>query len=171
MQPRKRWAILTVAAMTAVIAWWPPDGHAADFRAGEVTVSAPWSRATPGPLKVGVVYLQMTNGGATPDRLLGAKTAAAERVEIHGTVNEAGVMRMRPIESIALPPGRTLRFDPASGYHLMLMNLTAPLKEGGEFAMELTFERAGMIALRVTVGAVGAAQPPAEGHDDDDHHH
>ena len=167
----KRLAILTLATLSAVILGWPRGGHGADFRAGAVTVSVPWSRATPGPLKVGVVYLQMTNGGAAPDRLLSAKTAAAERVEFHSTVNEAGVMRMRPAESIDLPPGQTLRFDPTSGFHLMLMNLTAPLKEGGEFAMELTFDRAGVIALRVPVGAVGAAQPPAEGDGGDHGHH
>lgn len=171
MRLNKHLSALSVAVMTAIMACWPQGSHAADFRAGDVTVSAPWSRATPGPLKVGVVYLQMTNGGAAPDRLLSAKTAAAERVEFHSTVNEAGVMRMRPAESIDLPPGQTLRFDPTSGFHLMLMNLTAPLKEGGEFAMELTFDRAGVIALRVPVGAVGAAQPPAEGDGGDHGHH
>lgn len=172
MKLHQRLAILSLAVMTAVILWWPLDSLAADFRAGAVTVSAPWSRATPGPLTVGVVYLQLTNGGAAPDRLLGGKTAAAERVEIHSTENEGGVMRMRSVEAIALPPGQTLRFDPASGFHLMLLNLAAPLKEGGEFALELTFERAGMIALRVPVGAIGALQPPTDG-DDDPHagHH
>ena len=157
--------VVSVAALViAMLVWRPGDSQAADFHSGEITVTTPWARATPGPLTVGVTYLSLTNRGATADRLIGVKTVAAERVELHSTASEDGVMRMRPLESVALQPGQTLRFDPTSGLHLMLVNLSAPLKEGSEFTMQLTFERAGMIEVPVAVGAVGASDAPADPH-------
>ena len=137
-------------------------GQAAEFRAGEMIVTAPWARATPGGIKIGVAYLALTNRGADPDRLLAVQTSMAERVELHTTVTEGGMMRMRAVDSVAVPSGQTVRFDPTTGLHLMLINLSGPLKQGSTFSLQLTFERAGKIEVPVAVGAVGASDAPAD---------
>jgi copper(I)-binding protein len=54
---------------------------------------------------------------------------------------------------VALAPG---------GYHLMFMNLAAPLTEGETVSGELVFERAGKLAVTYEVLGIGA-QGPAEG--------
>lgn len=154
-----RLGIVVVVLAIAALIWRPWRGYDVEFRTGDMTVIAPWARATPGPLKIGAAYMGLTNHGAVPDRLLGAQTPAAERVELHTTISKDGVMQMRPVDSVALPPGQVVRFEPA-GLHFMLMNLAAPLKEGSEFIMQLTFERAGVLEVRVAVGAVGAAASP-----------
>ena len=42
------------------------------------------------------------------------------------------------------------------GYHIMLMGLDAPLKEGDEIELTLTFEKAGDVKVKVPVGGVAA---------------
>lgn len=162
-----RLALLVVAVAIAAWIWWPQRGDAG-FRLGDMTVTTPWARATPGPVKIGAAYLTLTNRGAAPDRLISARSDVAERVELHTNLSTDGMMQMRPLDSVVLPPGQSVRFEP-SGLHLMLINLKAPLQEGSEFALQITFERAGTITVPVKVGAVGSAGMPADGHAG--HHH
>lgn len=165
-----RCGLLVAGLAMAWLADWPSPGAAADFRAGEITVTSPWARATPGGIKIGAAYLTLTNRGAAPDRLLSAQTAVAERVELHSTVTDDGMMRMRMAESVAVPPGQTVRFEPATGLHLMLINLAAPLPQGGSFTLQLTFERAGKIEVPVAIGAAGASAAPGDAAADHSHH-
>ncbi|HIM97483.1 MAG TPA: copper chaperone PCu(A)C, partial [Gammaproteobacteria bacterium] len=52
----------------------------------------------------GAVYLTLTNHGAHPDKLLGASAEIAERVEVHSHILEDGMMKMRRVDSVILPP-------------------------------------------------------------------
>jgi copper(I)-binding protein len=74
-------------------------------------------------------------------------------------------MTMRQIPGgIPVPPGQTVAFAPG-GYHLMLMGLKAPLKEGDRVKATLTFEKAGPIEVTINVEGIGAQHPtPAEDH-------
>lgn len=150
-------ALLIVVGGAAWL-WWPWQRGAAEFRQGAIGVTSSWARATPGTLRVGAAYLTITNHGAVPDRLLRAETPIAERAELHTTMVQNGVLRMRPVESVALPPGQTVRFD-SGGMHFMLVNLTAPLEQGGEFEMRLVFEHSGTLDIQVPVFAIGAIDP------------
>lgn len=163
-----RLGILLVAVAIAAWIWWPQRGGEVGFRQGDMVVSAPWARATPGTITIGAAYLTLTNRGTAPDRLIGARTEVAERVELHTTMTQDGMMQMRPLDSVALPSGQTVRFEP-SGLHFMLVNLKAPLKEGAPFPLQLTFERAGTLEVQVAVGAAGASEAP--GHHAGHEHH
>jgi copper(I)-binding protein len=158
-----RLGILVIALAIAAWIWWPRQDNSMAFRQGDMVVSTPWARATPGTSTIGAAYMGLTNRGTVPDRLIGAQTPVAERAEIHTTMSQDGMMQMRPVDSVALPPGQTVRFEP-SGLHFMLVNLKAPLKEGSEFPLQITFEHAGTLTVQVTVGGVGASQPPQEEH-------
>ena len=160
------WVRLGVVALVVVVAaaiWWPRARHGVEFRQGDIVVAAPWARATPGTSKIGAAYMSLTNRGTAPDRLIRARSPVAERVELHTNMSKNGMMQMRPVDSVALQPGQTVRFEP-SGLHLMLVNLKAPLEEGSHFPLQVTFERAGVLELQVTVGAVGASESPDDGH-------
>lgn len=165
-----RLGILVVAVAIAAWIWWPQRGGDAGFRQGDMVVTAPWARATPGAIKIGAAYMTLVNRGTAPDRLIGARSDVAERVELHTNMSQDGMMQMRPLDSVALPPGQTVRFEP-SGLHLMLVNLKAPLQEGTQFPLQVTFERAGTLEVQVTVGAVGASESPShENHAGHQHH-
>jgi copper(I)-binding protein len=63
----------------------------------------------------------------------------------------SGEMVMQEVESIAIPAGETVELKPG-GYHIMLIDLAAPLETGQEFDIVLTFANAGEVTVAVVVG-------------------
>jgi periplasmic copper chaperone A len=145
-------------AFAAVLALAAGAAHAHSHEKGEVQVRHPWSRATPAGAKVGVGYMEIRNNGKLPDRLLDATTPAAERVEMHVTSREGEVMKMRQVRSFAVPASSRLELSPGAG-HLMLVNLSRPLKKGERFPLTLRFERAGEIQIELEVQEMGSRHP------------
>lgn len=141
----------------------PPGApSSAAIRAGSLTLTQPWTRATPGGAKVAGGYLRITNAGPEPDRLVGGSFPIAGRVEVHEMAAEGGIMRMRPIEGgLVIRPGETVDLRPG-GHHLMLMELSTALREGEPLKGTLVFERAGPVEVTFAVGRIGATQPPGE---------
>jgi hypothetical protein len=98
----------------------------------------------------GAVYVTIENYGGTPDALLSAATDAAGAVELHETINEGGVMRMRPLPKFPLSGGAKLEMKPG-GHHIMLLGLTRDLKPGDTVKVTLTFEKAGRMTIEAPV--------------------
>lgn len=136
-----------------------PQAH--EYRVGAIRIDHPWARATPGAAPIGAAFVTLVNEGPADDRLVGAETPVAERVEIHRHVEDGGVMRMRAVEGgLDLPAGGTAVFAPGA-LHLMLVGLTRPLQEGEQVPMTLTFEQAGTIEVELAVEGIAAL----DGHD------
>ena len=122
-----------------------------------------WARATPAGAKTGASYATLVNGGTTADRLVAVATPVAGRTQLHGQSNDADIMRMEEVAAIELEPGASATLKPG-GRHIMLLDLTRPLKLGESFPMAFTFEKAGTIWTKVTVlkaGAMAATAAPA----------
>jgi periplasmic copper chaperone A len=154
-----RGAALLSAACLPVFAQGAPT-----YRAGSLTVEAPWSRATPGGAKVGSGYMRIVNRGSEPDRLIGGTAAVAARIEVHESSTVDGVARMRPVEGgLLIRPGETVELKPG-GLHAMLVDLARPLKEGEVIKGTLVFERAGTIAIEYRVGGIGAQSAGSHHH-------
>lgn len=130
------------------------------YSAGGLEIGGPWARATPKGATVGAGYLTITNKGTEPDRLIGGSAAPASRFEVHTTVMENGVARMRQVNGLEIKPGETVELKPG-GMHVMLMGLKQPLTNGQTVKGTLVFEKAGTVAIEFAVQAVGA---PAGGH-------
>lgn len=122
---------------------------------GDLQIDKPWARATVPGASVGGGYLVVRNNGASADRLVGATTPAASRVEIHEMAMEKDVMRMREVRGVDVPAKGAVEFKPG-GYHLMFMELKAPLKPGAKVPVTLRFEKAGEVKADFAVEAVGA---------------
>jgi len=131
---------------------------AQEFRSGDIVISNPWSRATPKGSKVGAGYLVIENRGTRADRLLGGSVEAAASFEIHEVVVEDGVMKMRQLKDIELPPGASVEAKPG-GRHIMFVGLSHPLAAGEKAKGALQFERAGRIEVEFEVIAMGAPPP------------
>jgi len=132
-----------------------------------------WSRATPNGANVGAGYLRLTNTGSAPDRLLNGSTDIANRIEVHEMAMDNGVMKMRALsDGLTLAPGQSVDLKPG-GYHLMLMGLKQPLKEGASFSGTLKFEKAGEVPVTFNVLGMGAAAPSGGAKEmmDHSHHH
>lgn len=144
--------------IAAAIATAAPAGAAVahDFKAGPLQIDHPWSRATPGGATVAGGYLVVKNTGTAPDRLVAATAPFAGRVEIHEMSMKDGVMVMRPLpDGLAIPAGGSLELKPG-GYHIMFLDLKAPLKEGTLVDGTLTFEKAGTVPVQFKVEGMGA---------------
>jgi periplasmic copper chaperone A len=98
----------------------------------------------------GAVYVTITNKGKEADALVSASSDAARTVELHKVIHEGGVMKMRPVQKIALPAGGKIEMKPG-GYHFMLMGLKQDLKPGEKVPLTLKFERGGEIRADATV--------------------
>ncbi|WP_203073003.1 copper chaperone PCu(A)C [Falsiroseomonas ponticola] len=127
-----------------------------------ITVANPWTRAA-GQGGTGAGFMTLRNAGAAPDRLVSARAAIARTVELHTHTNDNGVMRMRPVPSIEVPARGEVQLRP-SGFHLMLIGLTAPLRQGERIPVTLVFERAGEVQVELAVESAGARGPGAGGH-------
>lgn len=137
-------------------------GFAASAGAAEPQVAAAdaWARATGPDTRVGMAFVTLTNRAATADRLVGASSPAAARVEFHRHVHADGVMRMQRQDAIDLPPGVPVRFSPA-GLHVMLDGLSARLVAGQSVPLTLTFANSAPLTVSVPVVAQGAPPPGA----------
>jgi uncharacterized protein YcnI len=127
----------------------------------DISISAPWSRATPGGARVGGGYLSIRNSGKEADRLIAVSSAVATSVDVHEMTMKDGVMTMRPVEGgLVIAPGQTVVLSPG-GFHLMLMGLKEPLQQGHAVGITLEFEKAGKVAVDLDVLGVGAQGPAA----------
>lgn len=128
----------------------------ATFKLGDLTVTSPWTRATPGGAKIAGGYLTITNNGTSADRFVSAKSDPTDNVEIHEMSMNDGVMKMRPLRNgLEIKPGETVELK-SGGYHLMFMDLKQPLKQGDSFKATLQFEKAGSLEVSFNVNALGA---------------
>ena len=103
----------------------------------QVAVKEPWIRATVAEQKATGAFMQLTSQQDV--RLIEAKSSAAKVVEIHEMKMENNVMRMRPINGLALPAGKSVELKPG-GYHIMLMDLNQTLKDGESVPLTLVVE-------------------------------
>ncbi|MGY4640084.1 copper chaperone PCu(A)C [Pseudomonas sp. TE24901] len=105
----------------------------------QVLVTDAWVRATvPGQSSSGAF---MTVTADTDSKLLSVATPVAKDVQIHEMSMKDDVMRMGPVDSVALPAGKAVTLDP-NGYHVMLMGLTGQIKEGDQVPLTLTVQDA-----------------------------
>jgi hypothetical protein len=126
------------------------------FKLGDLTVTSPWTRATPGGAKIAGGYLKVSNNGASADRFVGARSEVTDHIEIHEMSMSDGVMKMRPLPNgLEIKPGETVELK-SGGYHLMFMDLKQPLKQGNTFKATLQFEKAGSLEVNFSVRGLGA---------------
>lgn len=161
-----RFLAIAAALLVAAPAWADSNG---------IKIDNVWARATPGLAKTAAIYFTITNTGTTADTLEGtASTPVAEHADLHEDKMANGVMQMRSVKSLTIDPGKSVTLDPDSGYHLMLIGLKGPLKEGQTVPLTLSFDHAGKQQVTASVAKVGAmhagetssaGSAPGMGHD------
>jgi copper(I)-binding protein len=150
--------------LAAALAVFPGILSADDYGVGAIEVKSPWARATPRGSEVAGAYMTIVNKGTAADRLIGGSTAVASRFEIHQMAMEDGVMKMRPVaDGIEVKPGQAVELRPGS-FHVMLVGLKQPLRQGERLKGTLIFANAGKVDVEFAVESIGASAPsPAAG--------
>lgn len=146
-------AALLLSALP-VLAQKPPEKAPA--------VSGAWARPTVEGQRAGGGFVTL-QGGSSDDRLVAAKADVSATLELHTMLMEGDIMKMRRVESIEVPAGKTVKLEPG-GLHIMFMGLKAPLQAGTSFPLTLRFEKAGEVTTQVTVSARAPQGAAADTH-------
>jgi hypothetical protein len=167
--PRIARTATVLAALSLTAAACGGDGAA-------IEIDGAWARTSPMSAEAGAAYFQISS--ETDDVLIGASVDAsvAGTVEIHETrmvegsedssmdddspdddsmdddsMEVSDVMEMVEVGRIELPAGETVSLEPG-GFHIMMLDLAAPLADGDTFELTLDFETADDQVVTVTVG-------------------
>ena len=147
-------------ALAVVLGLGAPAAHA------QVAVIDAWVRGTVAGQQATGAYMQLKS--ATDTALVAAASPVAGVVEIHEMKMDGGVMKMSAIKRLAVPAGKATELKPG-GYHVMLMELKQPLKEGETVPVTLTFED--MAGRKQTVEVKAPVKPLAAPPQDTAHKH
>jgi len=134
-----------------------------------VHVMDAWARPSV-PNRPAAVYMYLHNHGPETDRLVGVQSPVAAIAEIHTTEMTDGVMQMRKLEAVEIEPDDIAVLE-TGGLHVMLFDLSEPLKEGDVVPLTLVFEKAGEVTVDVAVARKGAGSGANGGHDHSGHDH
>lgn len=115
-----------------------------------VAVTNAHSPAPPPGATVAAVYARLR--ATQDDKLLHAQTTIADKVEVHTTLHENGMMQMRPLDALELKAGVPVELVPG-GLHFMLMGLKETPTPSASFPLTLHFEKAGEVTVQVPVVA------------------
>lgn len=125
-----------------------------------LTVHDAWAAPTPAGVDVAAGYLTISNHTRAADRLLGATSPRAERVEIHEMTMNGSVMQMRSVDRLEIAAGSDVQLGPG-GMHLMFFGVTEPFAQGQTIPLHLVFQNAGAMDVELPVNRRGA---PSHGH-------
>ncbi|EJL83255.1 hypothetical protein PMI15_02730 [Polaromonas sp. CF318] len=136
-------------------------GSAALAQGAAVKIDGAWARATVQGQKGTGAFMSLTASEAT--RLVGVSSPVAGVAEVHEMKMDGDVMKMRALPSLELPAGKKVEFKPG-GYHVMLMDLKAPLAKDSTVPLTLLFKDAKGVESKLELKLpVATAAPGAAG--------
>lgn len=143
-------------------AWLLLGLFAASTAWAQVKVDGAWARATVQGQKATGAFMKLTASQST--RLVAVSTPVAGVAEIHEMKMDGGVMKMRALSGLDLPGKQAVELKPGS-YHLMLMDLKAPLMKDGSVPLTLTFkDDKGVESQQQITVPVSLGMPQESGH-------
>ncbi|WP_300516379.1 copper chaperone PCu(A)C [Aliiroseovarius sp.] len=122
------------------------------FAESRIMIEDAYARAAGVTAMAGAAFMQIVNTGDEDDRLIGARSDIARRVELHTHIeNDQGVMQMTHVkEGFAIPAGETHLLK-RGGDHVMFMGLTGSMDHGASVTVTLVFEKAGEMVVEIPV--------------------
>jgi len=141
-------------------------------------------RAMPPGQQITAAFLKLVNSGDQDCQITGGSSPIATDLQIHEHQHSNGMMRMRPLQSVAVEAGQSLLFEPGQ-LHLMLFGIKESLVPGEQQEFTLTTENCGSIVVAAEVRSlfkkksVSSPKPISspkpvnshEGHNHHDHNH
>jgi periplasmic copper chaperone A len=134
----------------------------------QVQVDGAWARATVQGQKGTGAFMKLT--ARENLQLVRATSPAADVTEVHAMRLEGDILRMHPIASLDLPAGKAVELRPGS-YHVMLLDLKAPLARDSTVPLTLFFKNAQGVESKMELQLPVAATAPGAGMPGMDHAH
>ena len=118
-----------------------------------VTVINGYIREMPPGQDITAAFMTLKNSTLGLCRLTMASSVIAEKIEIHGNFYKDGMMSMRPVDGLDIPPKKSISLKPG-GYHLMLFGLKEELKKNAQHEITLNFLGCPAITFNADVRSV-----------------
>ncbi|HWK68856.1 MAG TPA: copper chaperone PCu(A)C [Rhizobiaceae bacterium] len=156
--------LLTIIAIYSALWGKARAEETASVTVGNIEISDGWARAMLPGQPSGGGFLTIINKGGGADRLVGASSPSAGKVEVHNMEVVNDVMTMRPVEDgLEVPAGAAVALRPG-GLHLMFMKVSEPFKDGSVVPLSLEFEKAGKVDVSLPVRKPGASSAQTTEH-------
>jgi copper(I)-binding protein len=134
-----------------------------DVQTTAMRIAHPFATPTPPGATNGAAYVDIT-AFSDPITLIGASSPASASVELHKMQMDGDMMQMRHVNEIRIEAGDTTTMRPGGGFHLMLIGLIEPLKEGERLPLTLTFAEQGDLHVEAWVQSAREGSKAADGH-------
>ena len=130
----------------------------------DIEIRDAYARAAMPNAKAGAAFMEIVNTGPADDRLIGAASEIAGKVELHTHVDDGnGIMQMLEVEEgFPVPAGRAHVLQ-RGGDHVMFMGLKGPMNDGESIVVTLTFEEAGDLTIEIPVDLQRSDSKPSTG--------
>jgi len=122
-----------------------------------VTVEGAWARPTVQGQKASGAFMKLTAKDSLT--LVSASSPLAGMTEIHEMKLDGDVMKMRPVAGLDLPAGKAVELKPG-GYHMMLLDLKAPLAKDSTVPITLSFKDAKGVQSKLEIRVPVATAAP-----------
>lgn len=121
----------------------------------QVRIENAWIPQPPPGAEVAAAYFTVENTGSESAVLVGVDCPLAAAAMLHQTSVVAGESRMRPVERLTIPPGRSVTLRPGS-LHVMLHELSSPLAVGQRVPLVLHFAGGAELHVEAKVRPLGS---------------
>ena len=144
------WVTLLLAALTT-------SAPIATTMACDLKVESAWIREAPGNATALAGYAVLSNNGNKVLAVASVQSAAFSKVELHESLTENGIAKMRAIDKLEIAPGGKVEFAPG-GKHFMMMNPKAGLRSGDAVKVKIKDATGceSVVSFKVSSGAVSA---------------
>jgi hypothetical protein len=139
--------MVLLALLAAALA--PPVVLAHSHKRKGLEVVHPW---TPAMLERGATTttIYMTIKSGRDDRLIGATTTLATKVELHEPAGDGAAGDSKAVPAVAITAGKPVELS-RKGPRLVVSGVKRPLNAYDSFKLTLVFEKAGRMVVEVTV--------------------
>lgn len=131
-------ALALVGCSTTPTGTTEDDAPAAAVAGDSITISDAWVKSAASGMSA--AFGELVNDSDQDVTVVSATSSASPMIELHETVmSDSGEMIMQPKEGgFTIPAGGSFMLEPG-GNHIMLMDVTTPLKAGDEAEFTLEF--------------------------------
>ncbi len=146
-------ATLVRSLVVLLLALAAPLASAAPPSSCTPRVEAGWIRLVPGRMMMGG-FARLVNPCAVPAAVVSAQSPRFGAVELHQTIMDNGMSRMRPVPRLEIPAQGSVELRPGS-YHLMLMQPQGEFVPGQRVPITLTLADGQHISAEFVTRPVG----------------
>ena len=118
-----------------------------------------WVRLSPNKDTPSAGYF-VAHGGDAGAELRGVMTDYALKVEMHESVAQGGVMKMKPVDSVDIPAKGTVAFAPG-GKHLMLWGVNDTAISRGKMTLTFILSNGDRLLVDAVIRKPASAAPTA----------